>query len=158
MSNAADAPLAKVDLFAGMEERTLGRLVELGRDVSYDAGVHIFKEGVAPKDGDPILHVILEGEASVQIRGEDRARLCPGDYFGEIMLLDRCTPSATIIAGPDGLQALTLGWSPDFSALFGHPEFSKRLVMALCQRLRDLELYDVTWAFKGPRVPAHGHA
>jgi CRP-like cAMP-binding protein len=157
MSDESSSPFARVDLFAGMGETALAALDDLGEDVAYEAGDHIVEQGVALETGAPVLHVITEGGATVQINGEDRDALIPGDYFGEVALFDRAVPSATIIAGPDGLAARALGRSPDFAALLGNPAFSEKLVLAFCARLRDLQLYDVAWVSLWGHVPVRGH-
>jgi CRP-like cAMP-binding protein len=157
MSDETRSPFARVDLFAKMGGQTLAGLDALGEDAIYASGEHIVDQGVAPESGDAILHVITDGKATVQINGEDRDSLYPGDYFGEVALFDRAVPSATIIAGPDGLQARTLGRSQGFAALLGNPDFSEKLVLAFCARLRDLQLYDVAWVSLWGHVPVRGH-
>jgi CRP-like cAMP-binding protein len=156
MSDETSSPFAKVDLFARMGEQTLAGLDALGEDVEYAAGEHIVDQGIALGDDVPILHVITEGEAKVQINGEDRVSMYPDDYFGEIALFDHATPTATIIAGPDGLRARTLGRSAGFAALLGNQSFSEKLVLAFCARLRDLQLYDVAWVSLWGHVPVRG--
>ena len=42
--------------------------------------------------------MIASGEAAVTIRGEPRTKLGPGDYFGEIALLDEGARIATVKA------------------------------------------------------------
>jgi CRP-like cAMP-binding protein len=157
MGDDTSSPFAKVDLFAKMTGTTLAGLDALGEDAEYEPGDHIVDQGVAPGSSDAILHVITDGEATVQINGEDRDSLYPGDYFGEVALFDQAVPSATIIAGPAGLRARTLGPSPDFAALLGDPDFSGELVLAFCARLRDLQLYDVAWVSLWGHVPVRGH-
>jgi hypothetical protein len=157
MGDETSSAFAKVDLFAKMGDETLAGLDALGEDAAYEAGVHIFDQGVALESGQAILHVITAGEATVQINDKDRASLYPDDYFGEVTLFDLAVPTATIIAGPDGLQARTLSRSSDLTALLGNPDFSEKLVLAFCARLRDLELYDVAWAALWGHVPVRGH-
>jgi CRP-like cAMP-binding protein len=145
MGNGQETPaLVKVDLFAGMEGDTLRSLLALAEDATYKPDEHIFDEGVQPADDHAILHVIVSGEARVQVDGEDRGLLTEDDYFGEIMLFDHSVPSATVIAGSSGLTAKALRPS---SALTDQN---------LCARLRDLALYDVEWAVKGFRFPVRG--
>ena len=157
MPDDTRSPFARVDLFAKMGDETLAGLDALGEDAEYEAGEHIVDQGVAPETGAAILHVITDGEATVQINGEDRDSLYPGDYFGEVALFDHAVPSATIIAGPAGLQARTLARSPGFAALLGNQDFSETLVLAFCARLRDLQLYDVAWVSLWGHVPVRGH-
>ena len=45
--------------------------------------------------------MIESGEAAVSVRGSERGSLGPGDYFGEIALIDDGARSATITAVSD---------------------------------------------------------
>ena len=45
--------------------------------------------------------MIQDGEAKVTVGGQDRGRLGPGDYFGEIALIAQTGRTATVIADSD---------------------------------------------------------
>lgn len=82
------AVLEKVDLFAGVDTATLERLLEAGRALAARGGEYVVRQG---EYGDTFF-VLLRGEASVQVAGEDGrmrevARLTPGSYFGELAML-----------------------------------------------------------------------
>lgn len=87
--------LAGVPLFSGLSKRQLRRLAEVGREVSVKEGWRVVGEG-EPEDD---LSVILEGEAKVVNRaGRTLSRLLPGDFFGEISVLDGGARTATVVA------------------------------------------------------------
>jgi CRP-like cAMP-binding protein len=77
--------LRRVPLFSGLEDRDLNRIADSFKQRDYAAGDTIASEG----SGGAGFFVIGEGTARVDVHGEERATLGPGDYFGEIALIDR---------------------------------------------------------------------
>ena len=63
----------------------------------FPAGQEVAGEG----KGAAGFFVIADGSATVSIHGEERATLGPGDYFGEVALIDEGARSATIRAETD---------------------------------------------------------
>jgi CRP-like cAMP-binding protein len=51
--------------------------------------------------GGAVFFIIGEGTAKVTVHGEARATLGPGDYFGEIALIDEGARTATVTADTD---------------------------------------------------------
>jgi len=86
--------LEKVPLFAGLEKRDLERIADTFKERNYAAGNTIAGEG----QGGAGFFVIAKGTAKVTVQGEDRGTLGPGDYFGEIALIDEGARLATITA------------------------------------------------------------
>ena len=96
----AEAPvdlLRRVPLFADFERRELERLSRSFKERTFDAGSTVVGEG---KTGAGFF-VIESGEATVSRGGDERAKLGPGDYFGEVALIDEGARSATITADSD---------------------------------------------------------
>ena len=96
----AEAPLEllqRVPLFADFERRDLQRLARSFKERIFESGHTVAEEG----KGGAGFFVIESGEATVSVRGEERAKLGPGDYFGEIALIDDGSRSATITADSD---------------------------------------------------------
>jgi CRP/FNR family cyclic AMP-dependent transcriptional regulator len=81
---------------------------------------------------------VLEGSAEVTVNGESRPAMGPGDYLGEISMIDGAPRSATVVAGPEGLTTFRLS-SLAFAPLMDTPEVSRVLLKALCARIRTLE-------------------
>jgi CRP/FNR family transcriptional regulator, cyclic AMP receptor protein len=86
--------LARVPLFSGLSSRHLRRLADFMEEVRYMEGASVVKEG---DEGDS-FYVILQGEAKVVgAGGTEVNRLRPGDFFGEVSLLDGGARTATVI-------------------------------------------------------------
>ncbi len=93
----AEAPvelLQQVPLFSDFERGDLQRLARSFKQRTFEAGSRVAGEG---KTGAGFF-VIESGEATVSVRGDERGKLGPGDYFGEIALIDDGARSATVIA------------------------------------------------------------
>ncbi|HEX2241473.1 MAG TPA: cyclic nucleotide-binding domain-containing protein [Actinomycetota bacterium] len=81
------------------------------------------------------FHVVLEGEASVRIDGEERARLGRGDFFGELSILLDEPPNADIVALTQ-LHCLVLPRTELQSWLLSAPGVTLRMLQAELRRLR----------------------
>jgi CRP-like cAMP-binding protein len=130
---AVDA-LRKVDLFASIDDRALGKLAARTRRINHAAGKVVTSEAQDAVG----FHLILEGTAEVLVNGAVVGSLRPGDYFGEISLIDGGPRSATIRA-TEQLTTLALpSW--DFAPLLDEePRLTKSLLLAMCKRVRAAE-------------------
>jgi CRP-like cAMP-binding protein len=86
--------LAGVPMFAGLSTKHLKRIRDLAEPADYMAGASLVKEGT---EGDAFF-VILEGLAKVTVGRRTVNRLMPGDYFGEISLLDGGVRTASVVS------------------------------------------------------------
>src|SRR5262245_49625684 len=108
---AADAAiteaLSKTDLFGSLSKRSLNKIAASARVLHHPAGSEIAEEGEKGVG----FHLITSGTASVTVHGTSRPELGPGDYFGEISLIDGKPRSATVTATSD-LETISLvSWS-----------------------------------------------
>jgi CRP/FNR family transcriptional regulator, cyclic AMP receptor protein len=130
----AEAMVAKVDLFSGLSHRQLKKLLDRARTVKHNSGQAVATEGL----GALALHVLLEGHASVSRGGAEVRTLGPGDYFGEISMIDGRPRSATVTA-TEPMTTLVVPHQ-EFERLLGdEPEFARALLGTLCARLREAE-------------------
>jgi len=104
MSVTLDA-LQKVPFLADVPRRDLDGLVQTMAERQVSAG----KEVVTQGKGGVAFFVILEGQATVVVDGEDRRTLGPGDHFGEIALIVPDIPRTSTVRadGEMRLAALT---------------------------------------------------
>ena len=135
MASPSTETIARVPLFAGLEKRDLERIADSFKERNYTAGDTIAGEG----QGGAGFFIIAEGNAKVTVHGEDRATLGPGDYFGEIALIDEGVRSATITATTDLVCYGLTFW--EFKPLVvENGEIGWKLLHYLAQKLRSAEL------------------
>jgi CRP-like cAMP-binding protein len=93
MAKGGQELLAQVPLFSHLSRRQLKRLSDSTTEERYMEGARIVREG---EEGDSFF-VIIEGQARVTNRsGKTVNELLPGDFFGEISLLDGGVRTATV--------------------------------------------------------------
>ena len=126
--------LATVPLFAKCDASELRAIVGAGRDVSHTAGQVICREGETGVG----MHVVINGEVEVQIKGQSHSRIGPGSFFGEIALLDGGPRSATVIASTDVDTFSIPSWSFR-TILESQPHLTLKLLEMLCGRIRQNE-------------------
>jgi CRP-like cAMP-binding protein len=129
-SDKADV-LKKVPLFSGLNRRYLHLIAREADEVKVEAGAVLTRQG---RLGLEFL-LILEGGARVERDGKVIARLGPGDFFGEMSLIDGLPRSAAVIA--ESPSVLLVIQSRAFRSLLDAvPGLQKRLLITLCERLR----------------------
>ena len=130
----AEAPvelLQRVPLFADFERGELQRLARSFKQRIFETGSTVALEG---KTGAGFF-VIESGEASVSVHGAERAKLGPGDYFGEIALIDDGARSATVTADSELHCYGLTSW--EFRPLVeGNASIAWKLLETMAKRLR----------------------
>ena len=94
MPEGAANLLKRVPIFSDLDGKELERIASSMKQRTFNAGDTVTSEG---KTGVGFF-VIEEGEATVTVGGDERRRLGPGDYFGEVALLNESARTATITA------------------------------------------------------------
>ncbi len=94
MAEGAAELLRRVPIFSDLDKRELERIAASMKSRTFSAGETVTAEGQTGIG----FFVIDSGEAKVTIGGEERRRLGPGDYFGEVALLNESARTATITA------------------------------------------------------------
>jgi CRP-like cAMP-binding protein len=126
--------LRRVPLFSTLEQRDLERIADSFKQRDYAAGDEIASEGA----GGAGFFVIGDGKAKVLVHGEERATLGPGDYFGEIALIDEGARTATVTAETDMTTYAMTFW--EFRPIVEtDSRIAWKLVQALAQRLREAD-------------------
>lgn len=125
--------LVKVPIFSECSKRELQIIARASKEVSHKADAVIAREGERGIG----LFLILEGECKVTIGGKTKARLGPGDFFGEVALLDGGPRTATVsTVTPVRLIGIT-GWVFR-GLLMEHPSIALKTLEAVAGRLRNV--------------------
>ena len=86
--------LKAIPVFADLDDETLRGVATFAGETSVPAGKTLLNEGDYAYE----FMAIEEGEAEVVRGGERLATLGPGDFFGEIALLEKTLRTASVIA------------------------------------------------------------
>jgi CRP-like cAMP-binding protein len=122
--------------------RGLALFADLSRP-QLEAAAHTFDEELVPEGqrvirqgfGGTSFYVILDGEASVRVDGEERATLTRGDYFGEVSVLLEAPPIADIVATRP-LRCLVLAGGDLEGFLVMYPHVMYRMLQTQARRLQ----------------------
>ena len=126
--------LQRIPLFAELESRELGRLSGSFKERTFEPGESVVAEGEHVSR----FFVIESGEASVSVRGGERDKLGPGDYFGEIALIDEGARTATVTADTDMKTYAMTFW--EFRPIVEtDSRIAWKLVQALAHKLREAD-------------------
>ena len=126
--------LQRIPLFAVLEPRELKRLSESFKERTFNAGEPVATEG----EGGAGFFVIESGEASVTVHGDERGRLGPGDYFGDVAMIDQGDRTASIKAESD-LKCYGLTFWDFRPIVESEPRIAWPLLQAMAKRLRQAE-------------------
>ena len=123
-----------VSLFAELSDRDLERLAHSFKQSTFSAGDTIAKEG----QGGVGFFVIEDGTVTYTVGGKAKGSGGPGDYFGEIALIDDGARSATVTATADVTAYGLTSW--DFRPVVEeNATVAWQLLLALAKRLREAQ-------------------
>src|SRR4249920_1259042 len=126
--------LAQVPLFSMLPKKEVAKLAREAHDRAFPAGAVLTVE----QETGVSFGVIVEGRAAVSVHGRPARALGPGDYFGEMALIDHSYRSAKITAETDLRCLLFVSWVFRPFAM-QHPETAWALLEMMVQRVRDAE-------------------
>lgn len=130
--------LDKVDLFASATPDERAQIESYTSRRRYPRGTVIVAEG----DSNQSLYVIVSGKVKVYLTDADGREIIlrfqgPGEYFGELALLDDAPRSATVI-GVEPTELLVLPKAGFERCLTEHPSTAISTIRALTRRVRTL--------------------
>jgi CRP-like cAMP-binding protein len=126
--------LQRVPLFTGFDEPELRRVAALARIVESPAGTVVTQIG---EPGESFF-IIIDGTVAVRTPVGAGGEMHPGDFFGEMSLLDGEPRSATVVATTD-LRLLVVDRSHFWRLLEETPDLVGRILTILSRRVRQLE-------------------
>lgn len=122
--------LARCPLFAGCNRRQLAEIAAHTCPVEMGAGAVVVRQGTRGHE----FYVVMSGHALVVQDGVPVATVGPGDFFGEMALLDRGPRTATVVATED--MELLVSNFVEFGTLLGQAPVSRQIAATLARRLR----------------------
>lgn len=127
------AKLGEVPIFSGCSRRELTLIARAAKEVGHRQGTVIAREGERGIG----LFMIIEGQCEVTIGGKRKAKLGPGEFFGEIALLDGGPRTATVTALTNVKLVGITGWVFR-GLLMEHPPIALKTLEAVAGRLRSV--------------------
>jgi CRP-like cAMP-binding protein len=125
---------ASIPLLAVLDHRALEQVLRTAREQSYSAGDAVVTEG----DPATRLFVIVDGTATVEQDGQTVGTIGPGEFFGELALIEEHGRSATVRAETDLTCLVITGW--EFRAsLEEHPQMAIPMLNTIISRLHRRE-------------------
>jgi CRP-like cAMP-binding protein len=125
--------LKSLNLFKETPENILADLAPLMKEMQYELGTEIFKEG---ETGD-CMYIIQQGNIKIHKGNTTLAILKEKEVFGELSLLDADTRSASATANTDCIL-YKIDQEPFYELMDERPEVAKGFIKILCQRLRTM--------------------
>ena len=126
--------LSKIWLFSTSSARDLRTIRKALEEVTVPPGRLLCEQGTIGRE----FFLILSGQASVKRNNRKVATLGPGQYFGELALLDRRPRSASVTSDTE-MTLLVLGQRQFNGVLDAVPALSRKLLSAMSTRLREAD-------------------
>ncbi len=123
--------LRRVPLFAGLDRKELEMLAKLAKEQRYEPGATIVKSGASGHG----LYIIKEGNVSVVRDGQKVASMGPGQFFGEISVLDGGPRTADVRADTDTVCLTLISWEIK-PLLMDNAAISYKMLLEMVKRLR----------------------
>ena len=139
-SDTADARISSLErvvilkstaLFAQTPENVLSSIVPIMKEVAFHEGEEIFAQG----DLGTSLFILHDGQVGIFTGTQQLATFGPGDFFGELALLDAEPRSATAVA-QSAVRAFRLDQDDFYDVMEERGEVLRNILRVLCQRLR----------------------
>src|SRR5579871_3804158 len=135
----AEELLSRIPIFSDLKQKDLKRLAGEAHELRFDAGTHLTDDDQFGST----FFVMVEGTVDVTVKGQPVRSLGPGDYFGEMGLVDRDHRSATVVAKTD-VVCLVISRPVFRPFAFSHPEVAWALLEVMVARVREAESRQVS--------------
>ena len=128
---AHEAFIARVPLFAKCTAEEIAAIAAVAQEHSYAPAQIIVTQGTPGQ----AFYMVLSGRVEIIRDNSSLGAFGPGDFFGEMSLLDQAPRSATIRAIEETTCIMLSSW--DFKNLLeAHPSIAIKLLEVLSRRLR----------------------
>ncbi len=131
MPTSALEALSAIPLFSGLSTRQLRKLLKSTGEDRYEPGTLVVREGGRTET----LFVILEGTAKVERNGRTISHRGPGEFFGEISMIDGRPRAASVVAETT-IRCLIVSQDALRELLKSEPQAAWAMLESLATRLR----------------------
>jgi CRP-like cAMP-binding protein len=131
MADAKLDALSRVPLFANLSHRELQFLSSQVDEVEVPAGQTLIRKGEPASS----MFLLLDGEAEVHADGSARPRLRPGEFFGEISMLDLGPATATVVTSKPS-RMLVMSHQQFRDAIKSNDSLLQQVLSTVALRLR----------------------
>lgn len=129
-----DERLASIPLLAVLDKRARKQVLQTAREAHSAAGQTVMREG----DPATLLYLIVSGHAGVEQDGRKVGSMGPGEFFGELALIEEHGRTATVVA-EDELDCLLISAWEFKASLEEHPQMAIPMLNAIIARLHRRE-------------------
>lgn len=129
------AHLRAVPMFQVCTDKELMQIAKLGEELAVKTGEAVVVEGKMGHE----FYVLVNGKAEVTRSGRSVATLGPGDYFGELALLDPHPRTATVTMLSDG-EVIEVSQREFWQLLTDVPALARKLLQGMARRMHSAEL------------------
>lgn len=122
-----------VPIFKELRDDFLVRLASIMDELSFPGSHTIFTEGQEGR----ALYIVVSGQVSVHLRGQELARLEQGACFGEMSLFD-AEPRSASVTTLESCDCLMLTQQQLYEAIDETPGIAINIIRLLSRRIREL--------------------
>ncbi len=126
--------LRNVDLFAGLTTKELESVADACKRAQFRDGENIVTQG----EPSARMYLIIDGTADAFVHGAKVETIGPGDYFGEIAVIDG-QPRAATVTATSPVSALSLANFNVKRIVRTVPDIGFKMLRKACERIRSLE-------------------
>lgn len=126
--------LSQVSIFRALSRKELETLARAADTVPVSAGTTLVKEGEVGRE----FFVVLEGEVSVDVGGQEVAVLKAGEWFGELAIIDPAPRDATVTTLTP-CELLVIDGRRFLPLLEQVPVLARKMMVGLARRLREAD-------------------
>jgi CRP-like cAMP-binding protein len=127
--------LEKAPLWSGLNKKELKSMVRVSRERRFESGHTIVKKG----EGGVGFYLILDGTVEIRSDGNTLSKLGPGQFFGEMSVLDNQPRSADVVTVQPSRVLILTAW--EFKGLISaKPRIALKMLQELVRRLRNTDL------------------
>jgi CRP/FNR family cyclic AMP-dependent transcriptional regulator len=128
------AQLETVPLFSGCSSEVLDQLAAVAAEFEFSADAPIVQQGQIGNG----LYIVVSGSVRIVAGSDELTRLGPGDFFGELSVIDQKPRTATVYADGETVCLALASW--DLVEVLKHePRLAMNMLEELVSRLRQAD-------------------